>query len=207
MKRGGGLHPATPVRLPPTKRPGATPGGLIAAGVTCLSRREGVPPCLRTSPPLGGTLVVHRTSWCIPFPRHACMFLVLGFRGAWVSHAPPRVPKQPPKKKPFLAGTSPKNARGPEGHSFLGAGDQLVPPRTLFWRYWTQRKMCCTPLIPFNKCFRAVTTKKTPSFAQKWPKIPILGPNQCFLGPGGQFVPPLPNFQDVVVRKRCVACH
>ena len=26
----------------------------MAAGVTCLSRREGVPPCLRTSPPLGG---------------------------------------------------------------------------------------------------------------------------------------------------------
>ena len=36
----------------------------------------------------------HRTSWCILFPRHACTFLVLGFRGAWVSHAPPRVPKQ-----------------------------------------------------------------------------------------------------------------
>ena len=38
-----------------------------------LSRREGVPPCLRTSPPLGGTLEVHRTSWRIPLPRHACM--------------------------------------------------------------------------------------------------------------------------------------
>ena len=66
----------------------------MAAGVTCLSRREGVPQCLRTSPPLGGTLKVHRTSWRIPFPRYACTFLVLGFRGAWVSHAPPRVPKQ-----------------------------------------------------------------------------------------------------------------
>ena len=50
----------------------------MAAGVTCLSRQEGVPPCLRTSPPLGGTLEVHRTSWRIPFPRHACTFLVLG---------------------------------------------------------------------------------------------------------------------------------
>ena len=58
----------------------------MAASVTCLSRREAVPPCLRTSPPLGGTLGVHRTSWRIPFPRHACTFLVLGFRGAWVSH-------------------------------------------------------------------------------------------------------------------------
>ena len=94
MRRGGGLHPARPDCWPPTKRPRATPGGLIAAGVTCLSRREGVPPCLRTSPPLGGTPEVHRTSWRIPFPRHACTLLVLGFRGAWVSHAPPRVPKQ-----------------------------------------------------------------------------------------------------------------
>ena len=94
MKRGGGLHPARPDCWPPTKRPRATLGGLIAASVTCLSRREGLPPCLRTSPHLGGTLEDHRTSWRIPFPRHACMFLVLGFRGAWVSHAPPRVPKQ-----------------------------------------------------------------------------------------------------------------
>ena len=94
MKRGGGLLPARPDCWPPTKRPRATPGGLIAASVTCLSRREGVPPCLRTSPPLDGTLGVHRTSWRIPFPRRACTFLVLGFRGAWVSHAPPRVPKQ-----------------------------------------------------------------------------------------------------------------
>ena len=72
MKRGGGLHPARPDCWPPTKRPRATPGGLIAASVTCLSCREGVPPCLRTSPPLGGTLEVHRTS-------KACMH-VLGTR-------------------------------------------------------------------------------------------------------------------------------
>ena len=49
---------------------------------------------LAHSLPLVGTLGVHRMSWRIPFPRHACMFLVLGFRGALVSHAPPRVPKQ-----------------------------------------------------------------------------------------------------------------
>ena len=66
----------------------------MAASVTCLSRRDAVPPCLRTSPPSGGTLEVHRTSWRLLFPRHACMFLVLGFRGACVSHAPPQVPKQ-----------------------------------------------------------------------------------------------------------------
>ena len=94
MKRGGGLHPARPDWWSPTKGPRATPGGLIAASVTCLSCRQGVPPCLRTSPPLGGTLVVDRTSWGIVFPRHACMFLVLGFRGAWVSHAPRQIPKQ-----------------------------------------------------------------------------------------------------------------
>ena len=79
MKRGGGLHPARPDGWPPTKWPKAAPGGLIAASVTGLSRREGVPPCLRTSPPFGGTLEVHRTAWRIPFPRHACIFLVLGF--------------------------------------------------------------------------------------------------------------------------------
>ena len=66
----------------------------MAASVTCSSRREGVPPCLHTSPPLGVTLEVHRTSWRILFPRHACMFLVLGFQGACMSHAPPRVSKQ-----------------------------------------------------------------------------------------------------------------
>ena len=78
-----------------------TPGELIVATVTYLSRRYGVLRCLRLSLPLGGTLGVHRTSWRIPSPRHACMFLVLGFRGALVSHAPRRVPKQP-----FLAGRS-----------------------------------------------------------------------------------------------------
>ena len=62
MKRKGGLDPAKPDCWPPTKRPWATPGGLIAAGVTCLPRREGVPLCLRMSPPLGGTLEVYRTS-------------------------------------------------------------------------------------------------------------------------------------------------
>ena len=83
MKRGGDLHPARPDWWPPTKRPWATPGGLIAASMTYLSRQEGVPPGLRTSLPLAGTLGVHRTSLRIPSSRHACMFLVLGFRGAW----------------------------------------------------------------------------------------------------------------------------
>ena len=66
----------------------------MAASVTCLSCQESVPTCFRTSPPLGGTLEVHQTSWRILFPRHACMFLVLGFRGALMPHAQPRVPGQ-----------------------------------------------------------------------------------------------------------------
>ena len=44
-----------------------------------LSYREGGLSCLRTTPHLGGTLGIHRTSWRIPFRMHACMFLVLGF--------------------------------------------------------------------------------------------------------------------------------
>ena len=117
MKRGGGLLPARPDCWPPTKRPRAVPGGLIAASVTCLSRREGVPPCLRTSPPLGGTLGVHRTSWRIPFPRRACTFLVLGFRGAWVWHAPPRVPKQRrPEDAALPPGSGSRLAGSPAWH-------------------------------------------------------------------------------------------
>ena len=79
MKRGGDVHLARPDWWPPTKRPRATPGGLIGASVTFLSCRKGGPPCLRTFPPLGGTLGVHQTSWRILFPRHACMFLLLEF--------------------------------------------------------------------------------------------------------------------------------
>ena len=55
MKRGSGMHPARPDLWSPTKQPRGAAGGLIAAGMTHLSRREGVPPCLRTSPPVGGT--------------------------------------------------------------------------------------------------------------------------------------------------------
>ena len=46
MKRGGGLHPTRPDWWPLTKRPWATGGGLIAASVTYISRRQGVFPCL-----------------------------------------------------------------------------------------------------------------------------------------------------------------
>ena len=51
LKRGCDLHPAIPDWWPPTKRPRATPEGLVAASMRKVSCREGVPPCLRTSPP------------------------------------------------------------------------------------------------------------------------------------------------------------
>ena len=67
----------------------------MALSVTNMSRKEGVPLCLRTYLPLNGTRGVHRISRCILFPTHASSVdLVLGFQGAWVSHDPPRVPKQ-----------------------------------------------------------------------------------------------------------------
>ena len=50
MKRGGGLHPARPDWWPPTKRPRATAGGLIAASVTCLSRLGGSAPVVAHVP-------------------------------------------------------------------------------------------------------------------------------------------------------------
>ena len=50
------------------------------------------------------------------------------------------------------------------------------------------------PLKSFYKCFRVATTKKTPFSPENPQKMPICTPNQCFLGPGGQFVPPPPLF-------------
>ena len=48
MKRGGDLHPARPDWWPPTKRPRASPGGLIAASVTaCHDGRVGRRACAR----------------------------------------------------------------------------------------------------------------------------------------------------------------
>ena len=43
--------------------------------MTQLSRREVVPQFLHTSPPLGGRLGAHRTSWRILYPRHASCVL------------------------------------------------------------------------------------------------------------------------------------
>ena len=57
----------------------------MAASVTYLSRLQGVAQCLRTSPPVGGTLEVHRTS-CVSLSQgmHACSWYwgseVLGCR-------------------------------------------------------------------------------------------------------------------------------
>ena len=66
------------------------------ASVTNVSRREGVPACLRTFHPFGRTLGFTRRHGISRSPWHARgVVLVLGFRGAWVSHAPPQGPKQP----------------------------------------------------------------------------------------------------------------
>ena len=61
MNRGGGLHPPRPNMWTQTKRPRAALGELNAASVRNVSCQEGVPTCLRTSPPLGGALGVHWT--------------------------------------------------------------------------------------------------------------------------------------------------
>ena len=80
---------------PPARRPRATLGALIAASVTNVARREGMLLFFRTSPPFGRTIGVRQTCWQIPLQGHAGgVVLVLGFRGAWMSRAPPRVPKE-----------------------------------------------------------------------------------------------------------------
>ena len=84
MKRGGGLHPARPDWQPPTKRPRATPGGLISASVTCLSRREGVPP---PGWGVGVYVCLCAHSACTP-PLLAGVCSVGVCAWAWVSAAP-----------------------------------------------------------------------------------------------------------------------
>ena len=79
MKRGGGLHPARPDWWPPTKRPRATLGGLITASVMYLSRQEGVPLCLRTSPPFGRNPRDSPDFLAYPVPK-ACMHVL----GTWM---------------------------------------------------------------------------------------------------------------------------
>ena len=78
MKRGGGLLPARPDCWPPTKRPRATPGGLIADSVTCLSRQEGVAPVLAHVPSFGRNPRGSPDFLAYPVPK-ACMH-VLGTR-------------------------------------------------------------------------------------------------------------------------------
>ena len=61
--------------------------------------------------------------------------------------------------------------------------------------------MCCMPWKPFNKCFKAATTKKHHFSRENGKKMPILGPNQGFLGLGGQLVPLLPYFEGAELKK------
>ena len=129
MRRGGGLHPARPDWWARTKRPWAPLRGLIAVSVTNVSHREVVPPCLRTSPALGETLGDRRTSWCVPFPRHASgIVLVLGYRGAWVSQTPCRVPNQRRPKDTALTPVS--------GSRFAGSPAWRGLPQYTGYGHW-----------------------------------------------------------------------
>ena len=75
MKRGGNLHLTRPDWWPPKEQPGVTPGGLIVASVMYLSPRQGVLPCLRTPPSLGGTLGGSTDFLVYPVPK-ACMHVL-----------------------------------------------------------------------------------------------------------------------------------
>ena len=70
-----------------------------------------------------------------------------------------------------------------------------------------QKAMCFMLLNPFNKCIGVATAKNTIFRPKMAKKCIFLTPNQCFLGPGGHFVPLLPYFQDAALTKRCVALH
>ena len=68
--------------------------------------------------------------------------------------------------------------------------------------------MCCMPLKPLNKCFRAATTKKTPFFAGKWQKkCQNLAQISVFWVWVVSLCPPIPYFEGAGLKKRCVACH
>ena len=72
MKGGGDLHPAGPDWWSPTKRPRATPGGLIAASVTYLSRLGVCAPVLAHVPPFGRNPRGSPDFLAYPVPK-ACM--------------------------------------------------------------------------------------------------------------------------------------
>ena len=50
---------------------------------------------------------------------------------------------------------------------FLGPGGQFGPPIPYFEGVGPKTNMCCMALKPFNKCFRAATTKKNTIFRRK----------------------------------------
>ena len=133
----GNLHPAGPDWWPPTKRPRASPGGLIAASVMYFPRQEAVRPCWRTSPPLGGTLGVPELPGvsCIQ-GMHACSWYwgseVLGCRTFPLeiqSSAGLRMHLYPRSPGPRLAGS-------PAGH---------VLPQCPGFGHWVS--YCCVVLV------------------------------------------------------------
>ena len=109
------------------------------------------------------------------------------------------------QKTPFFAHKKVKNDQklpiwGPN-QCLLGLGRQFEAPPTPFGGCWTENKASCMPLNAVDKCLRAAASRKTPFFAEHDQKVLIFSSNQCFLGPDGQLVPPLPFFEGSVVRK------
>ena len=89
-----------------------------------------------------------------------------------------------PKKLPFFAQKWPTIANFRQKGSVFGLGCSVQGPPTLFFWCWTQKNMCCMVLKPGIGCFKACRPKKWAFFAQKWPKMPILGLKTCFFGLG-----------------------
>ena len=75
MKRGGGLHPARPDCWPPTKRPRATPGGLITGSVNVLVSPGGCAPVLAHIPSFGRNPRGSPDFLAYPVPK-ACMHVL-----------------------------------------------------------------------------------------------------------------------------------
>ena len=95
------------------------------------------------------------------------MFLVLGFRGAWVLHAPPRVPKQ---RRPWDAAVRPVS-----GSRLAGSPAWRGLPQCPGYEHWVS--YCCVVLV-FGFWFRSN------------PATPGLGLRCVCLGTGFGFAPP-----------------
>ena len=78
---------------------------------------------------------------------------------------------------------------------FSGLGGQFARPLPYFKGAGLKSTICAIPLKSFNTCLRAASAPKNTFLPENGETMPIFGPNQCFWGLGGQFVPPLPYFK------------